>query len=74
MIRKLLIVVEQTLEEAGQALAPPVRKAAAIAVISNAFAGRYETDLTPLVETGASLGAELGRRAVRGAWGLRTAA
>ena len=64
MIRKLLIVVEQTLEEAGQALAPPVRKAAAIAVISNAFAGRYETDLTPLVETGASLGAELGRRAV----------
>lgn len=64
MIRKLIIVVEQTLEEAGRAVAPPVRKAAAIAVITNPFAGRYEADLSALIETGASLGEELGRRAV----------
>jgi len=64
MIRKLIVVVEQTLEECGQSLPIPVRKAAAIAVIANPFAGRYELDLQPLIETGASLGAELGRRAV----------
>ena len=64
MIRKLLVVVEQTLEESGQSLPVPTRKAAAIAVIANPFAGRYDADLTALIETGASLGEELGRRAV----------
>jgi hypothetical protein len=64
MIRKLIVVVEQTLEEGGQSLPVPVRKAAAIAVIANPFAGRYEANLDALIETGASLGAELGRRAV----------
>jgi hypothetical protein len=64
MIRKLIVVVEQTLEEGGQQLAVPVRKAAAIAVIANPFAGRYEANLDALIETGSSLGAELGRRAV----------
>jgi hypothetical protein len=64
MIRKLIVVVEQTLEEGGQQLPVPVRKAAAIAVIANPFAGKYEANLDALIETGASLGAELGRRAV----------
>jgi hypothetical protein len=64
MIRKLIVIVEQTLEEGGQQLPVPVRKAAAIAVIANPFAGRYEANLDALIETGASLGAELGRRAV----------
>ncbi len=64
MIRKLLVFVEQTLAEAGRSVTPPVRKAAAIAVIANPCAGRYEANLDALIETGASLGAELGRRAV----------
>jgi hypothetical protein len=64
MIRKLIVVVEQTLEEAGQSVTPPVRKAAAIAVISNPFAGQFEANLDALIETGLSLGSELGRRAV----------
>ena len=64
MIRKLFVVVEQTLEEAGQALPMPTRKAAAIAVIANPFAGSYSANLDALIETGASLGEELGRRAV----------
>lgn len=64
MIRKLIVVVEQTLQEAGQAVSPPVRRAAAIAVIANPFAGRFEAVLDPLVDMGATLGDELGRRAV----------
>lgn len=63
-IRKVVTVVEETLNEAGRAVYPPTRRAAAIAVIANPFAGRYEEDLSELVETGAELGALLTERAV----------
>jgi len=33
-IRKLLTIVEETHEEAGQGIVPPTRKAAAVAVIA----------------------------------------
>jgi hypothetical protein len=64
MIRKLLTVIEETHQEAGQSITPATRKAAAIAVIANPFAGRYARDLAALVETGERLGALLGERAV----------
>ncbi len=64
MIRKLLTIVEETHAEAGRAIAPPTRKAAAIAVVANPFAGHYVEDLEPLVALGAELGASLGARAV----------
>jgi hypothetical protein len=64
MIRKLLTIVEETHQEAGQTITPATRKAAAIAVIANPFAGRYADDLGALVETGERLGALLGERAV----------
>ena len=64
MIRKLLTVIEETHQEAGQCITPATRKAAAIAVIANPFAGRYARDLAALVETGERLGALLGERAV----------
>jgi hypothetical protein len=57
-------VVEETHEEAGQAIKPPTRKAAAIAVIWNPYVGRPDTDLSELIETGEELGALLGQRAV----------
>ena len=65
MIRKLLTVIEETHQEAEQEVKPPTRKAAAIAVIANPFAGRWAEDLTELVEIGAMLGGLLGQRAVR---------
>jgi hypothetical protein len=64
MIRKLLTIVEETHREAGEAVAPPTRKAAAIAVIDNPFAGRHAPDLSELIEIGAMLGELLGKRAV----------
>lgn len=63
-IRKLVTFVDETLMEAGRAVSPPVRRAAALAVIENPFAGRYEEDLTILVDAGAELGELLSRRAV----------
>ncbi len=63
-IRKLMTVVEETQREMDREIAPPTRKAAAIAVIENPFAGRYVEDLEPLMAIGEELGELLGRRAV----------
>ena len=40
-IRKLVVEVEETRIEMGKAVVPPTRKALAMAVIDNPFAGRY---------------------------------
>ena len=61
-IRKLVAVVEETLSEMGRNVTPPTRKAAAIAVIKNPFAGRYVEDLTELMDIGEKLGGMLGQR------------
>jgi hypothetical protein len=61
-IRKIITVVEETSSEMGQAAGS--RRAAAIAVIANPFANRFEADLDELIETGATLGGLLGERAV----------
>ncbi len=63
-IRKLLTLVEETWQEAGQLVTPPTRKAAAIAVVANPCAGRFERDLDALVAVGEALGQLLGDRAV----------
>ena len=62
MIRKLLTVVEDTLTEGGQTV--HTRKAAAIAVVQNPYAGRFQADLEVLIDLGERLGAQLGHRAV----------
>lgn len=63
-IRKLLTIVEETHNEGGRAVAPPTRKAAALAVIANPHAGRYGETLDDLIGIGAELGGLLGQRAV----------
>ncbi len=69
-IRKICTWVEETHLEMGRNVAPPARKAVAVAVIENPFSGRYVEDLTPLMEIGAELGGLLGNRAVA-ALGIR---
>ncbi|TCI00887.1 amino acid synthesis family protein [Roseococcus sp. SYP-B2431] len=64
IIRKLLVTLEDTLLEMGRPVAPPIRRAVAMAVIENPFAGRYFDDLSELIETGEKLGALLAERAV----------
>jgi hypothetical protein len=63
-VRKFALVVDETHVEMGRAIAPPTRRAAAIAVIANPFAGTYRADLEDLMAIGEELGGELGRRAV----------
>jgi len=63
-IRKLLTFVEETRLEMDQKIEPPTRRAAAIAVIENPFAGRYVEDLSELIDIGEELGDLLAKRAV----------
>ena len=63
-IRKIAVFLDETHREMGQTIAPPTRRAAAVAVIENPFAGRFVQDLEPLMEIGAELGDLLGRRCV----------
>jgi hypothetical protein len=63
-IRKLVTFVEETRTEMGKVVNPPTRRAAAVAVIENPFAGRFVEDLTELMEIGEELGALLTERAV----------
>ncbi len=63
-IRKITVFVEEVLTEQGEAVVPPARKAAAVAVIRNPYAGRFERDLAPLYEIGAELGGLLAARCV----------
>ncbi len=63
-IRKIVTVVEDTFEEGGQEILPPTRRAAAVAVIENPFAGIYQGDLETLMAIGEELGSLLGKKCV----------
>ena len=63
-IRKIVTVVEETCREAGKTLGKPTRKAAAMAVITNPYAGQYVEDLTPLIDASVEVGEILTKRAV----------
>ena len=63
-IRKLVVEVEETRIEMGKTVVPPTRKALAMAVIDNPFAGRYVENLDDLVAIGEELGGLLGAKCV----------
>lgn len=63
-IRKIMVVVDEVHSEQGQPVSPPTRRAAAVAVIANPFAGRFVVDLSELMDIGEELGGLLGEKAV----------
>ncbi len=63
-VRKFVTLMEETRREGGREVTPPIRKAAAIAVFENPFAGRYEENLDELIEIGEEAGGALGKMAV----------
>lgn len=63
-IRKIAVNIEETHQEMGKSISPATRKAVAVAVIENPFAGTYVEDLSDLMEIGAELGALLGRKCI----------
>ena len=63
-IRKLIVQVDETHLEMGQLISPPTRRALAIAVIENPYAGAYSQNLDALIEIGEELGALLSNKCV----------
>lgn len=63
-IRKIVTTVEDTHIEIGETISPPTRRAAAIAVIENPFAGKFQADLEDLMVIGEKLGGLLGQKCV----------
>lgn len=64
-IRKIVVQVDETHVEGGQAIDPPTRRALAMAVIDNPYAGHYSANLDTLIEIGEELGGLLGQRCVQ---------
>ena len=64
-IRKIIVQVDEIHIEMGQPVSPPTRRALAMAVIDNPYAGRYSQNLDELVAIGEELGQVLGDRCVQ---------
>ena len=64
-IRKIIVQVDETLIEMGKPVTPPTRRALAMAVIENPFAGTYVEKLDELIAIGEELGGLLGQKCVQ---------
>jgi hypothetical protein len=71
-IRKIVVQVDELLQEGGVAVSPPTRRALAMAVIANPYAGRFSDNLDELIAMGEELGGLLGARCVK-ALGIKPA-
>lgn len=64
-IRKIIVQVDEVHIEMGKPVSPPTRRALAMAVIHNPFAGSYTENLDELIAMGEELGGLLGDRCVK---------
>jgi len=64
-IRKIIVQVDEIRQEMGRPVSPPTRRALAMAVIANPYAGRYSENLDELIAIGEELGALLGQKCVQ---------
>jgi len=64
-VRKKLITVEEIFHEGGPVAEVPLRRAAALAVIHNPFAGRFVPDIAPFMDDLNPLGLEMARSLVQ---------
>ena len=56
IVKRVLTFFDEVRLEAGQQVTPPLRKVAAVAVLDNPFAGRFEKDLKSLTDASAEIG------------------
>ncbi len=63
-VRKYLTISEEILHERGPIPAQARHRAAAVAVIRNPFAGRYEEDILPMMDALKPMGLEMSRRLI----------
>jgi Amino acid synthesis len=64
-IKRLLTFLDEIRSAGGRDVVPPLRKAAAVAIIDNPFAGRFVEDLSALTRASEAIGREICAIAVR---------
>ena len=64
-IKRVLTFLDEVRSADGRDVMPPLRKAAAVAIIDNPFAGRFVEDLSPLTRASEAIGREICAIAVR---------
>jgi len=64
LVRKMAVSVEEIFHEGGPVAALPLRRAAALAVIKNPFAGRYVEEIVGFIDDLKPLGLEMARALV----------
>ena len=64
-IRKVVVQIDEIHSEMGRSIEPPTRRAVAMAVIANPYAGRFSDTLDELTAIGEELGALLGAKCVQ---------
>jgi hypothetical protein len=64
-IRKIIVQVDEIHFDGGKTVNPPTRRALAMAVIANPYAGRFSESLDELIDIGEELGGLLGERCVQ---------
>jgi len=64
-IRKIAYLREESFAEAGRVAPRPIIRAVALILIGNPYAGRYQEDLSPLVEFGPALAARVAPELVK---------
>lgn len=64
-VRKMLTTVEEIFHEGGPQTETPLRRAAALAVIHNPFAGRYVQDIAGFMDDLKPLGMEMAKALIR---------
>jgi hypothetical protein len=63
-VRKRVVIIEEIFHEGGPIVAKPLRRAAALAVIHNPYAGKYETEIAGFMEDLKPLGLEMAKSLV----------
>jgi len=58
-IKRVLTFLDEVRSEAGRDITPPLRKAAAVGIVANPFAKRYEADLAALTSASEAIGREI---------------
>jgi hypothetical protein len=58
-IKRILTFYDEVRSEAGRDVDPPLRKAAAVAVLDNPYAGRFQQDLSALTKASEDIGREI---------------
>jgi hypothetical protein len=64
-IRKIVVQIDEIHSEMGRCIEPPTRRAVAMAVIANPYAGRFSDTLDELTAIGEELGGLLGTKCVQ---------